>query len=222
MLADDHPLARLAVRKVLELAEFEVVAEAQSGGQVLPLVHQTNPELLLLDVWMPEIDGLRLLEHLRRRHPELSVVILSGDASSESIAAALRLGARAYLIKTFDITELPAILRELEGGRVYIPPPSWAEREPDDVGQRSRLTRKELEVLGLLVEGYSNPDIAARLWLSRETVKTHLSHIYRKLDVTGRTQACKRALELGLIVHLPRLDAAPATRAKRSNGDSAA
>jgi DNA-binding NarL/FixJ family response regulator len=206
MLADDHPLVPLAVRGVFEATEFELVAVAQTGSQVLPLIHQTQPELLILDLSMPGISGLRLLEQLAQRHPDLPVVVLSGDDSSVTIEMALRLGARAYIVKTLAIAELPAVLRELTAGSVYHAPKGWVDDARRDAPANAGLTAKELEILTLLADGLSNPEIAKRLWLSRETVKSHLANLYRKLNVHNRTQASKAAHELHLLNDRPSLD----------------
>jgi DNA-binding NarL/FixJ family response regulator len=199
MVADDHPLVPLAVRGVFAGTEFEVVAVAQTGSQVLPLVHQTQPELLILDLSMPGISGLRLLEQLAERHSALPVVVLSGDDRSDTIQLALRLGARAFILKTLAIVELPALLRELAAGSIYRPPAAWAEQARSHAGQDAGLTPKELEILQLVSDGLSNPQIATQLWLSRETIKSHLTSIYRKLNVTSRTQATRTAYDLHLL-----------------------
>jgi DNA-binding NarL/FixJ family response regulator len=199
MVADDHPLVLLSVRRTLEGSEFVVVAEAQTGSQVLPLIHQTRPDLLLLDVWMPGSDGLRLIEQLAQRSPDLRVVVFTGDDDPDLVQTALRLGARGFLLKTVAITELPALLREVTTGQASEEPSPANEPAPADSESRGGLTSKELQVLTLVVEGLSNPEIAKRLWLSRETVKSHLSSIYRKLSVGSRTQATKAAYDLHLL-----------------------
>jgi DNA-binding NarL/FixJ family response regulator len=209
MLADDHPLVPLAVRGVFAGTEFEVVAVAQTGSQVLPLVQQTQPELLILDLSMPGIDGLRLLEQLAERHAALPVVVLSGDDRSDTIQLALRLGARAFILKTLAIVELPTLLRELAAGSIYRPPAGWVEHARRHAGRDAGLTAKELEILQLVSDGLSNPQIATQLWLSRETIKSHLSSIYRKLNVSSRTQATKAAYDLHLLERHAPLTAAP-------------
>jgi DNA-binding NarL/FixJ family response regulator len=181
--------------------EFEVVAVAQTGSQVLPLVHQTQPELLILDLSMPGVSGLRLLEQLAERHAALPVVVLSGDDRSDTIQIALRLGARAFILKTLAIVELPTLLRELAAGSIYRPPAGWAEQARRHAGRDVGLTAKELEILQLVSDGLSNPQIAKQLWLSRETIKSHLSSVYRKLNVTSRTQATRAAYDLHLLDH---------------------
>jgi DNA-binding NarL/FixJ family response regulator len=173
---------------------------------VLPLIHQTQPELLILDLSLPGVSGLRLLEQLAERHPDVPVVVLSGDDSAETIQLALRRGARAYIVKTLAIAELPSVLRELNAGSVYPAPKDWADQARQHANTDSGLTPKEHEILQLVAQGLSNPEIAERLWLSRETVKTHLSSVYRKLGVSSRTQAAKVAYDLHLIDHQPTLD----------------
>lgn len=127
LIADDHPLALMAVRTVLEAdGGFEVVAEAQTGSQVLPLVGQTQPDLVLLDLAMPGVNGLRVLELLRERHPQVQAIVFSGCDDRDQIDLALRLGARGYLLKTLTITNLPAIVRENLAGHLYFAPAGWS------------------------------------------------------------------------------------------------
>jgi DNA-binding NarL/FixJ family response regulator len=199
MLADDHPLVPVAVRNVFEGTEFEIVAIAQTGGQVLPLIGRSAPDLLLLDLKMPGIDGLRVLELLHQRRVSLRVVVFSGDDDPERIATALRLGAIAYLLKTLSISDLPTLLREVGSGHVYHAPRSWVQDAHRHAVTNAGITPKEHTLLQLLAEGLSNQEIATRLWLSRETVKTHLSNVYRKLGVTSRTEAVVAAYDLHLL-----------------------
>jgi DNA-binding NarL/FixJ family response regulator len=216
MLADDHPLVPHAVRGVLEGSEFELAATAQSGEDVLQLIDQIGPDLLILDLWLPGISGLRLLEQLAEHRPELPVVVLSGDEDPDDIQLALRLGARAYILKTLAVGDLPAILRQLTAGRVYAAPAARAEPAHECAGGSARLTSKELEILRLVVDGLSNGAIARQLWLSRETIKTHLSNIYRKLGVTSRTQAAKVAHDLRLVERALHVDSVLADRVRQT------
>jgi DNA-binding NarL/FixJ family response regulator len=199
LLADDHPLALLSTRTAFQDSEFQVVGEARNGSQVLPLIGQVDPDLVLLDLAMPGIDGIRLLELIAKRHPDLTVVVFSGCDDPEKVELALRLGARGYLLKTLAITELPALLRELLSNAVFHAPPAWAARAQNEAARDAGLSPKELEVLQALAEGLSNPEIAKRLWMSRETVKSHLSHIYRKLNASSRTAAARIAYERHLL-----------------------
>jgi DNA-binding NarL/FixJ family response regulator len=199
ILADDHPLVVLAVGSVLDGTEFEVVADAQDGRQVLPLVQRLRPDLLLLDLALPGISGQHLLVRLARQHPDVSVVVFSGSEEPEYIQLALRLGARAYIVKSCAIETLPMLLREVTTGHVYRAPAGWAEDARQNVADAAGLTARELVILGLVAEGHTNPQIAGRLWLSRETVKSHLSNIYRKLGVANRAQATRTARELHLL-----------------------
>jgi DNA-binding NarL/FixJ family response regulator len=200
LVADDHPLALRAVRAVLEAdGGFEIVAEAQTGSQVLPLIGQSQPDLLLLDLVMPGMSGLRVLELLRDRHPEVHAVLFSGCADREQIDRALLLGAKGYVLKTLAIDDLPSILRENLAGHVYFAPEGWAERVRHDAVSESGLTAKELEILAGVAEGLTNREIAKRMWLSAETVKSHLSSIYRKLGVDSRVGAARIAYEQRLV-----------------------
>jgi two-component system, NarL family, nitrate/nitrite response regulator NarP len=200
LIADDHPIALMAVRTVLELdGGFEIVAEAQTGSQVLPLVGRTQPELVLLDLAMPGVHGLRVLELMRERFPQVQAIVFSGCDERAQIDRALRLGARGYLLKTLAIADLPSILRENLAGHLYFAPDGWAEQVQQGTIRETGLTNKELEILAGVAEGLSNREIAKRLWLSAETVKSHLSSIYRKLDVNSRVAAARVAYEEHLI-----------------------
>jgi DNA-binding NarL/FixJ family response regulator len=199
LLADDHPLVLVSVRAVLEEAEFEVVGEAQSGSQVLPLVSRTAPDVVLLDLIMPGMDGLQVLELLTRTRPGLPVIVFSACAEEEQVDLALRRGAHAYVVKTLATADLPALLRQLLSGAVFHPPAAWRELAGEGAVRAAGLSAKELAVLEGVAEGLSNREIAQRLWLSVETVKSHLSNIYRKLDVTSRTAATRVAYERQLL-----------------------
>ncbi|HEX2303200.1 MAG TPA: response regulator transcription factor, partial [Gaiella sp.] len=120
LLADDHRLMLDGIRRALEEdGGFEIVGETQNGAQVLPLVGQTSPDLVVLDVRMPNMDGLQCLEEIRRRHPKVKVVMLSASTTPDLIEDALRRGASAYVLKTVDPTDLPSTLRQVIGGTVF-------------------------------------------------------------------------------------------------------
>ena len=203
LVADEHRLLIEGVRLALaEQPDIEIVAEATSGSQVLPLVGQTSPDIVLLDIAMPGMDGLACLELIRRRHPEVKVVMLSGSQETEQIQAALKRGASAYIVKTVDPIELPAILRQVAATTS----PSadyqvWGrqEVEEDRTALEQGLTRHEIAILKAVARGVSNQQIADELWVTEQTVKFHLTNIYRKLNVKNRTEATRFAYQHGLL-----------------------
>ncbi|GIU95306.1 MAG: DNA-binding response regulator [Gaiellaceae bacterium] len=198
MIADDHRLVLDGIRRALEAdGGFEIVGETQSGTQVLPLVAREKPDLVLLDVRMPHMDGLACLDQIRARHPEVKVVMLSASSSPELVEAALRRGASAYVIKTVEPNDLPATLRQALEGNVRTPV-GGTESEPPQVKSLG-LTERELTILGALARGLSNDEIAKELWVAPQTVKFHLTNIYRKLGVKNRTEATRLAYQHGLV-----------------------
>jgi len=199
VIADDHRLMLDGVRRALEAdGGFEIVGETLDGAQVLTIVARTQPDLVLLDVRMPRMDGLACLDEINKRYPEIKVVMLSASTSPELIAAALRRGASAYLAKTVDPTDLPSTLRQVLDGNV------WAGSDPGDEegtgGANSLgLTERETSILQALARGLSNAEIAKELWVTEQTVKFHLTNIYRKLGAKNRTQATRIAQQHGLV-----------------------
>jgi len=201
LLADDHRLIVEAVRSVLEAeGDFDVVGHADSGNQVLPLVSRTNPDVVLLDIHMPVMDGLKCLDLIRERHPSVRVVMLSALDEPETIAAALNRGAAAFIAKQIDPRDLASAVRQVVEKSVYHAPvqaplPSAALTEGNG------LTASEQRVLDALARGLTNKEIAADLWLTEQTVKFHLTRIYRRLGVANRTEAVRCAYQNRLVAH---------------------
>jgi two-component system response regulator DegU len=201
LIADDHRLILEATRLVLEHAEdIEVVGEATSGSQVLPLVARTSPDLVLLDVRMPEMDGLTCLDRLRKQYPNVAVVMLSAYDDPETIASALARGAKSFIGKMVDPRDLPSALRLVVQGTVHSPV-IGTEAKEDGEAQKAGLTPSEQRVLESLAQGLSNKEIAQELWLTQQTVKFHLTNIYRRLGVTNRTEAVRHAYKHRLVAH---------------------
>lgn len=207
-IADDHRLMLDGIRRALETApDITVVGEAMSGEEMLALVPQVNPDVVILDLRMPKGDGLSTLGHLRRDYPDLKVIILSMFDDPEHIDQALRQGAAGYVVKSINPLDLPSTVRQVVDGTVYHP----GARAGGDDGSAARaeatnsggsgigLTERELSILRLVAEGLSNLDIASRLYVTEQTVKFHLSNIYRKLGVGNRTEATRFAYRNGLI-----------------------
>ena len=197
LIADDHQLMLDAIRLALQDADdIEIVGETTSGSQVLPLVRQTSPDLVLLDLRMPAMDGLRCLEALRQRPPDVKTMVLSAREDPDVVAAAFQRGAVAYIVKRIDPADLPAVIRQAFDGNVFYPIGARAaSADAVDAG----LTQREADILRALADGLSNKQIAKQFWLSEQTIKFHLTNIYRKLEVSSRTEAVRHAYEHGLI-----------------------
>ena len=199
LLADDHALVLQALRFALESeTEIEIVAEARSGSEVMPRVAEAKPDVILLDVRMPGLDGLQLLDRLGKEYPETKVVILSGAEEPDLAAEAFRRGAKAFLGKGIDPAEVAPVLRRVFEGEVvnesFATGPEPSVRATEEFG----LTGREREILERVATGRSNKQIAAEFWLSEQTIKYHLTNVYRKLGVSSRTEAARFAYDHGL------------------------
>jgi DNA-binding NarL/FixJ family response regulator len=201
LLADDHKLTLAGIRRALEAAEdIEVVGEASNGSQVLPLISRTDPDVLVLDMRMPELDGLACLDRVRKRFPRVKVVACSAFDDADHIEAALRRGACGYIVKSIDPRDLPSALRQAVEGTFYCVQ-GLSEVQDDGTMKATGLTERELLILKELAHGLSNDAIARKLWLSEQTVKFHLHKVYRKLGVANRTEAARFAYEHGLLAN---------------------
>ena len=197
-VADDHGLVLQALYLALEPhPEIEIVGEAKSGSEVLPRVAETNPDLVLLDIRMPGLDGLQVLDRLQKLYPEIKIVMLSGVDDPELATEALRRGAKAFLGKGIDPADVAPVLRQVFEGTLVTESfgaSGVAERAANEFG----LTGREREILEQVAAGHSNKQIAADFWLSEQTIKYHLTNVYRKLQVGSRTEAARFAYEHGL------------------------
>lgn len=199
VIADDHRLMLEAIKTALEqAADIEIVGEARSGSQVLPLVGQTNPDVVILDIRMPEMDGLTCLDRLRQRYPRVKVVMLSAADDRHLIETALSRGASAFILKHIDPRDLASALRQACDGSVFRTL-GEAPQQDGAAAKDAGLTLSEVRVLKAMAVGLSNKEIAKELWLSEQTVKFHLRNIYRKLGVANRTEASRFAYQHGLI-----------------------
>lgn len=209
-IADDHRLMLDGIKRALETApDIEVVGEAMSGEQMLALVPEVQPDVVILDLRMPHGDGLSTLSRLREDNPDLKVIILSMFEDPEHIDEALRRGAAGYVVKSINPLDLPSTIRQVVEGNVYHAPgrgprmgqePGGAEvRRGGGEGREPGLTERELSILRLVAEGLSNHEIAARLFVAEQTIKFHLSNVYRKLGVANRTEATRYAYRRGLV-----------------------
>jgi DNA-binding NarL/FixJ family response regulator len=199
LIADDHPLVRSGVRRALEAEQdFEVVGEATNGAKVLPLVGQTDPDLVVLDVSMPQLDGLACLDQIRKRYPDVKVVILSASGDPERVEAALARGATAYVLKSVDVRDLASALRQAIEGTVF-QPLGVPHDSQGQLAASAGLTHRETAILQAVARGLTNQAIGRELWVSEQTVKFHLRNIFRKLEVRSRTEAARYAFEHGLV-----------------------
>ncbi|MEH6782034.1 MAG: response regulator transcription factor [Rhodoglobus sp.] len=201
VVADDHPIVRSGIVGLLGSADdIEVVGEASDGAEAVALATQLSPDVVLMDLRMPGLGGAEATAQLVAARPEVRVLILTTYESDENILTAIEAGASGYLLKAAPQDEILAGLRSVARGEVALAPSIAAllvtrMREPAKVS----LTERETQVLALVAEGNSNRAIAAALFLSEATVKTHLIHVFEKLDVKDRTRAVTKAMELGLL-----------------------
>ena len=212
MLADDHRMLREGLRRSMLEQGFDVVGEAGNGEEAVRLADELRPDVILMDVTMPEMDGVEATRQIRGSLPSTRVVMLTMHADQEVLAAAIRAGASGYLVKDCSTTEIATAVRLAVSGETALSPqlaasmldevrrldsdPSFGAAEEERI-----ITRREEEVLQLIADGCSTPEVAERLYISQKTVKNHLASIYQKLDARDRTQAVLQAVRMG-IVHL--------------------
>jgi DNA-binding NarL/FixJ family response regulator len=197
-MVDDHRLMLDALLLALRDTEgIELVGETHEGLKALPLVAETNPDVVLLDFRMPDMDGLAVLDRIRKQHPDVRVIMLSGSDDPELIQDALRRGASAFILKQIDPRDLPGAIRQAVEGTIYSA--MGRTEETEGGSDSSGLTPKELDVLNRVARGLSNKEISKELWLSEQTIKFHLTNIYRKLGVGNRTEATRYAYQQGLV-----------------------
>jgi DNA-binding NarL/FixJ family response regulator len=199
LLADDHPLILWAWRHELERSgDFEIVGEVRTRSQVVPRAGQAAPDVVLLDLGLPEVGGLECLERLGARHPDIRVVICSASVDPADITAAREAGAAGYIVKSVLANDLAGAVRRALDAEEFLligADDATASRDEHSAG----LSERELTMLRTLARGLSNKAIGNELWVSEQTVKFHLTNIYRKLGVENRTQATRVAYEHRLV-----------------------
>jgi NarL family two-component system response regulator LiaR len=198
LIADDHPLIRLGIRSALEADGYEIVGEAAAGPEVLPLVGRTAPDVVLLDLRMPGIDGLGCLRRITERYPKVRVVVVSASASIEQIEASFRNGACGYVVKGINVFDLPSAIRQAIDGTAYhaMGLPFLNE---ESSARAAGLTDREITILKALTRGDTNKMIGQELWVTEQTVKFHLTNVYKKIHVANRTEAARWAFSNGLV-----------------------
>lgn len=200
LIADDHPVVRSGINGLFaHSTEFEVVGEAENGAEAVTLVHALNPDVLLLDLRMPVLNGLGVLQTLQAEHSTTRVLILTSYDTDQDIQHALKLGAIGYLLKDVSREELYQAVRLAATGKAALSSTVSLRvleylRSPE-----TQLTEREIEVLQRVALGKSNKEISRDLSISEATIKTHLKHIYAKLDVPDRASAVRLALEKGIL-----------------------
>ncbi len=200
-VADDHPVVRAGLATVLSIdAEIEVVGEAADGGTAVDLGVALTPDVVLMDLQMPVLDGVEATRRLAAEAPGVKVLILTTYDSDQSIVRAVEAGAAGYLLKDAPTEHLLDAIKETAAGGTALSPEVAAKLgSRAQAPQASELTARELDVLACVARGGTNASIAGELAISEATVKTHLVHIFQKLSVDDRTAAVTRALELGVI-----------------------
>ena len=200
LVADDHPIVRSGIVALLAAAaDIEVVGEAANGREAVDLALDLSPELVLMDLQMPELNGDEATALILAALPETRVVVLTTYETDASILTAIEAGASGYLLKAAPQEEILAGIRSVARGEVALAPSIAAMLVGRVKARAITLSPRETEVLGLVAQGMSNPVIAKRLFLGEATVKTHLLHAFEKLEVNDRTRAVTKAMELGLL-----------------------
>ncbi len=209
LLADDHRMLREGLRRSLTEEGFEIVGEAENGEQAVRMVADLQPDVVLMDVSMPEMDGLEATRLIGGSFTATQVIMLTMHADHEVLADAIRAGASGYLVKDCSTEEIAEAIRMAVQGDTVLSPQLAATMldevrrlDVPDIPEEERvITKREEEVLQLIADGCSTPEVAEQLYISQKTVKNHLASIYQKLDARDRTQAVLQAVRMG-IVHL--------------------
>ena len=202
LITDDHGVVRQGLRMFLSLdPEIEVVGEATNGEEAVALSRELKPDVVLMDLLMPVMDGISATEEIRRGLSDVEVIALTSVLEDASVTGAVRAGAIGYLLKDTEAAELRRAIAAAADGRVHLAPEAAARlmREVRAPESPEALTARETEVLELLARGHANKQIASTLYVSEKTVKAHVSSILQKLGVRGRTQAALHAVRTGVV-----------------------
>ena len=202
LLVDDHAVVRQGLRMFLSLdSELTIVGEAVNGADALQKAHDLQPDVILMDLMMPVMDGITAIGVLRRDLPDIEIIALTSVLEDASVFNAMRAGATGYLLKDTEAEELCRAIKAAAAGQVQLSPQAAARllREVPAPNSPEQLTDRETDVLRLLAQGLANKEIAAELTIGEKTVKTHVSNILAKLGVVSRTQAALYAARIGLV-----------------------
>lgn len=201
LMADDHPVVRAGIRGMLETQpDFEVIAEAENGREAVDQTSRHTPDVVLLDLRMPEMDGVEAISKIKEIHPDIHILVLTTYDTDADIVRAVEAGATGYLLKDAPRGELFRAVRATARGDTVLAPPV-AARLMGKVrdGGETALSAREIDVLMLVSRGATNQDVGEKLHISTATVKSHLLQIYQKLGVSDRTAAVTTAIERGII-----------------------
>lgn len=207
MLADDHRMLREALRRSMTEEGFDVVGEAADGEEAVHMAEQLLPDVVLMDVTMPDVTGVEATRRLQQSRPEVRVVMLTMHADRDVIGDALRAGAVGYLVKDCSTDEIAEAIRLAAADESALSPELAAKMldevrriDPEPADESDQIvTKREVEVLQLIADGCSTPEVAEQLYISQKTVKNHLASIYHKLDARDRTQAVLQAVRMGIV-----------------------
>ncbi len=202
LVVDDHGVVRQGLRMYLALdPELEVVGEAANGAEALSMAHELEPDVVLMDLLMPVMDGIAATQAIRRELPDVEVIALTSVLEDRAVYGAMRAGAIGYLLKDTQADELCQAIKAAAAGQVQMSPSVVARllREVPSPQEPEPLTERETEVLRQLAQGKSNKEIAAALVIAEKTARTHVSNILAKLGVSSRTQAALHAVRTGLV-----------------------
>ena len=205
LIVDDHAMVRQGIATFIELQDdVELVGEAANGREAIARVDESNPDVVLMDLVMPEMDGVAATREIKARHPDVKVLVLTSFVNDAQLAPALQAGASGYLLKDISADELMKAIRAAQRGEAPLAPAvarkliEGVAVPREDTRQLDQLTERERQVLALLGHGLSNKEIAAKLSISEKTVKFHVSGVLSKLRVSDRTQAALFASKHGL------------------------
>ena len=209
LLADDHTILRAGILMMLNAQpDFEVVGEAQDGRQAIQEAQRLQPDVILMDITMPDMNGIEATRQIKKLLPETKVLILTMHEHDEYVFQALRAGASGYMLKEAADTDLISALRVIQNGQFYLSPTAQSVmvgdylqrvRTGEEKDSYSSLTEREREILKLVAEGYTNNKIAERLIISPKTVDTHRTHVMDKLNLHSRAELVKYAMRRGLL-----------------------
>ena len=197
VLADDHRMLREGLRRSLEEQGLSVVGEASDGEEAVRLARELEPDIVVMDLSMPVLDGIEATRRIRETTPDTKVVVLTMHGDADMVQRAIRAGAVGYLVKDCTTDEVVATIRAAASGETAVSRELAVAMLAE--AQDELISKREREVLQLVAEGLSTPEVADRLFISIKTVKNHLASIYDKLDAHDRTQAVLRAIRLGII-----------------------
>jgi DNA-binding NarL/FixJ family response regulator len=206
LVADDHALFRFGLKAMLRSTEsFEVVGEAATGEEVVTLAGELKPDIILMDIQMPGINGIEATRRIVRSDPGIGIVVVTMFEQDDSVFAAMRAGARGYVLKGADADEVVKVVRAVAEGEAHFGPDIarrlmsyFSDPKPATTVAFPELTAREGEVLDLIARGMSNQEIAKQLYVSQKTVRNHVSNVFLKLQVADRAQTIVRAREAGL------------------------